>query len=370
MKRAKWLVVLVVVALALVAGTAVALAQNEVPPPYAGAHNPFSWDDTQAQAAGAAVFKKSCIGCHGPAGDGISKADFTTRALTDDLEAEPDFYFYVVSEGRMSNGMPGFKGSLSEEQRWQVLTYIHTLSSVVPTTEPTATATPTPTITPVAPGTTMQLSIPDRSLSGAPLQLIAALKDPADQPIPDATISFSYDVTFFAQGTFTIGDAVTDARGIAQVEFVPNQQGPITINVVYQDLHQSVSVELLPSSSSYRVDIGVHLPQIGGGQVNYGPPSSMGFDQNDSALNSALRLPGGIPSWLLLFIGVIAVIWFTYFRVVYQLFRISPGRGDDMEEGRSNTRLVPILIMLFVFTVGIVLLLMIATGPNSQLHAM
>ena len=163
---------------------------------------------------------------------------------------------------------------------------------------------------------------------------------------------------------------VTDDGGVAQLAFTPTQLGPVTIDVAYQDLHETAPVELLPGASTYRVDIGVPLPEIAGGQVNYGPPSSMHLDQNDSALNTALRLPGGIPSWLLLFIGVIAFIWFTYFRVVFQMFRISPGRDDEMEPGQPNTRLVPILIMLFVFTVGVVLLLMIATGPNSQLHAM
>ena len=370
MKAVKWFVLIAVLALAIVAGAAAAMAQEQVPPPYAGVHNPFSWDDEQARAAGEAVYKRSCIGCHSPTGDGITQADFTTDAFTADLEAEDDFYFYVVSEGLLSKGMPGFKGSLSEDERWQVLTYIHSLSSVAPTVEPTATATPTVTITPVPPGTTMQLSIPDRALSGSPLRLIAALKGPDGKPIPEATVSYSYSVTFYGEGTFTVGDAVTDDSGIAELTFTPTQLGPVTIDVAYQDLHETAPVELLPGDATYEVDIGVALPQIAGGQVNYGPPSSMHLDENASALNTALRLPGGIPSWLLLFIGVIAFIWFTYFRVVFQMFRISPSRGEDTLEGQPNTKIVPILIMLFVFTVGVVLLLMIATGPNSQLHAM
>jgi mono/diheme cytochrome c family protein len=369
MKAVKWFVLIAILALAIVAGAAAAMAQEEVPPPYAGVHNPFSWDDEQARAAGEAVYKRSCIGCHSPTGDGITQADFTHDAFTADLEAEPDFFFYVVSEGRLSNGMPGFKGSLSEDERWQVLTYVHSLSSAAPA-NPEPTETPTITITPVEPGTTMQLSIPDRALSGSPLRLIAALKAPNGKPIPDATVSYSYHVTFYGQGTFNVGDAVTDDHGIAELAFMPTELGTITIDVAYQDLHETAPIELLPGDATYEVEIGVPLPQIAGGQVNYGPPSSMHLDENASALNTALRLPGGIPSWLLLFIGVIAFIWFTYFRVVFQMFRISPNRGEEALEGQPNTKIVPILIMLFVFTVGVVLLLMIATGPNSQLHAM
>jgi mono/diheme cytochrome c family protein len=368
MKGVKWLVVIVIVALALVAAAAAVMAQNEVPPPYAGATNPFSWDDQQAQAAGAAVFKGSCIGCHGPAGDGITQANFNDPEFSEDMEAEPDYYFYVVSEGLLSHGMPSFKATLSEEQRWQVLTYVHTLSAVAPVVKPAPTVEPTEPVAAVPAGTTMQLSIPDRALSGQPLKLIAALKDPNDQPIANVAVSFSYNVTFFANGTLPIGDAVTDATGIAELEYTPRQLGPITIIAAYQTLDAAAPVELVTSASTYHVQIGVALPEISSGQVNFGPPSSMHLDQNDSALNTGFRLPGGIPSWLLLFIGVIGVIWFTYFRVAFQLFRISPGHGE--EEDRPNTRLVPVLIMMFVFVVGLVLLLMIATGPNSQLHAM
>src|SRR3989304_396904 len=153
MKGVRWLVVLVIVALALVAAAAAVMAQDEGPPPYTGMQNPFSWEDQPAQAAGAAVYQGSCLGCHAPAGDGITKSDFAKTEFTSSLEAEPDYYFYIISEGNLSRGMPAFKAGLSEDQRWQVLTYIHTLSSVAPPATSTPTPEPTATITPVPEGT-------------------------------------------------------------------------------------------------------------------------------------------------------------------------------------------------------------------------
>ncbi|MBI4267561.1 MAG: hypothetical protein HY662_02120, partial [Chloroflexi bacterium] len=64
-------------------------------------------------------------------------------------------------------------------------------------------------------------------------------------------------------------------------------------------------------------------------------------------------------------VATMALIWFTYFRVAYQMFRIP--RASDV--GDTNTRLVPTLAMFFVLTMGVVLLLMLLTGPHTHLHA-
>lgn len=124
-------IVLVVTILLWGLATAVfAQDETEVPAPYAGLENPFAWDDVTAQEAGKVVFQESCAVCHvtteaRPALGG----DFTATDFPQRLEARADLYFWAVSEGRLDKGMPSYKSVLSEEEQWQVLTYIWSIAT-------------------------------------------------------------------------------------------------------------------------------------------------------------------------------------------------------------------------------------------------
>ncbi len=81
--------------------------------------------------AGKSVYKSKCIDCHGPKGkgDGPKSADLDknpqdfTKA---EFQKQSDgSLFWKIAEGRKP--MPSFKGELSKEQRWQVVSYIRTL---------------------------------------------------------------------------------------------------------------------------------------------------------------------------------------------------------------------------------------------------
>ncbi|MDP2728176.1 MAG: c-type cytochrome [Dehalococcoidia bacterium] len=109
-----------------------AKAAAEVPPPYKGMKDPFTLDDKAAIDAGAAIYKQSCIACHGEKGDGKGPAgaslkpppvDFSTPEQQEHFEKIQDHHFWRFSEGVPGTAMPPFKGQLSEQQRWQVLTY-------------------------------------------------------------------------------------------------------------------------------------------------------------------------------------------------------------------------------------------------------
>ena len=116
------------------------------PPLYVGLENPFPWDDTSAQEAGEVIFEASCAVCHRgsePLGPEFSEVDYRQS-----LEEEPDFYFWTVSEGRLDTIMPAWadveEASLSEEERWQALTYIWSLGGEAGGEAPATTATLTP----------------------------------------------------------------------------------------------------------------------------------------------------------------------------------------------------------------------------------
>jgi len=91
-------------------------------------------------AAGAALYQEKCAGCHGEQGhgDGTMAAQIQTQFgspvadLTSDVVARahtPEEWYDIVSNGRMSQGMPGFAGSLDPDQRWDVIAYAWTLAA-------------------------------------------------------------------------------------------------------------------------------------------------------------------------------------------------------------------------------------------------
>ncbi len=83
--------------------------------------------------AGAKVYAKECISCHGETGkgDGAGAKDFTTpmadftKAKTQD-QADGALY-YKITKGRRP--MPAYKDSLTDEERWNVVHYIRTLKA-------------------------------------------------------------------------------------------------------------------------------------------------------------------------------------------------------------------------------------------------
>ena len=97
----------------------------------------------QASAAGRALFLKEarplpCKLCHGARGDGRGDPDFdstpparnftcaaTMNALSDGQ------LFWIIRNGSPKTAMPAYKGSLSDTDIWNLITYIRSLASKV-----------------------------------------------------------------------------------------------------------------------------------------------------------------------------------------------------------------------------------------------
>jgi ABC-type oligopeptide transport system substrate-binding subunit len=111
------LFVLVLSALILSAcgGGGTAKPQSDIPTAYAGKTNPLAADPNAATA--------------GPAGKSLTPpaSDLTKVVAT----AGDDYLFYRISEGGAmdpyNSSMPAQKNALSEDEIWQVVTYIKTL---------------------------------------------------------------------------------------------------------------------------------------------------------------------------------------------------------------------------------------------------
>jgi mono/diheme cytochrome c family protein len=104
------------------------------PAAYAGKTNPMANNSTAAQA-GKQIFDTNCSPCHGmdAKGDGPAAASLDPKpADLADLESRfSDAYlFWRISEGGaippFNSKMPSWKGTLSEDQIWQVITYLRT----------------------------------------------------------------------------------------------------------------------------------------------------------------------------------------------------------------------------------------------------
>jgi cytochrome c oxidase cbb3-type subunit 3 len=72
----------------------------------------------------------NCSGCHGRGGGGGMGP-----ALSDDrwlYGSTPDDIFKTIMEGR-PNGMPSFKGRIPEDQAWQIVAFVRSLSGLAAT---------------------------------------------------------------------------------------------------------------------------------------------------------------------------------------------------------------------------------------------
>ena len=91
--------------------------------------NPLS---TDAAAAGADVFKNNCVACHGSQGHGDGPASTALDPAPKNLPelgtiVDDDYLFWRISTGKPGTAMTAWKGVLTDEQIWQVVSFIRTL---------------------------------------------------------------------------------------------------------------------------------------------------------------------------------------------------------------------------------------------------
>jgi glucose/arabinose dehydrogenase/cytochrome c5 len=146
--------------------------------------NPYAGQQAAA-AAGEKLYTANCGACHGIGGKGTGNIPPVSQGAT---QSAPDGeVFWFITTGSINNGMPAW-GSLSEEKRWQIVTYLKSLknsagepktgSAAAPSNvKPVATNAPPP----VAPYTDFRFEEPGK------IRKIT----PQDLPAPYATKSAS-----------------------------------------------------------------------------------------------------------------------------------------------------------------------------------
>ncbi len=366
MMRLRLLLIVLSIAFLLWVLTTAVLAQDEPPPPYAGLKNPFPWSDTSAQQAGKEIYQRSCLGCHGINGDNLVEFDFSAADYSQSLEESPDYYFWIISEGRLDRGMPPYKSSLSEEQQWQVLTYLQSLEVVVLSEQPSLSTQ----LSSEEVSSTLLLTVPARAQTGQPLTLTAILKDSQDKPVQSATVKFLIKADFFVSGLMEIGETVSDKQGVAIFEYTPQQSGETEIVARYEGdglnaIETTAMLTLVETSEAtmYQSEAGISLPAPVE-RTFIGPESALELGEMSKAPVTAFQISGGVLLWVLLVAAALILIWFSYAPVMYQVFRIP----IVSEIGDTDTRLVPLIALVIVVVLGILLVLMFVTGPNSHFH--
>jgi mono/diheme cytochrome c family protein len=104
-------------------------APDKIPAQFAGKTNPLGAD---AATAGAELFKNNCVACHGKQGHGDGPAGAALNPPPKNLPelvstVGDDYLFWRISAGKAGTSMVAWKGVLTDEQIWQVVSFIHTL---------------------------------------------------------------------------------------------------------------------------------------------------------------------------------------------------------------------------------------------------
>jgi len=82
--------------------------------------NPFSGQPRAAEI-GVQIYAVNCSACHGPQGQGSGNIPALKSATVQGTNEGQLFWF--ITQGNLNNGMPSW-ASLSEERRWQIVTYL------------------------------------------------------------------------------------------------------------------------------------------------------------------------------------------------------------------------------------------------------
>lgn len=113
------------------AGNAGTISQSDLQPgektKKISSFNPYE-ENAYAVSEGQRLYEWfNCVGCHGHGGGSIGPGLMDDKWI---YGSEPANIFATIVEGR-PNGMPSFRGRISDNQVWQLVAYVRSLSGLV-----------------------------------------------------------------------------------------------------------------------------------------------------------------------------------------------------------------------------------------------
>jgi cytochrome c oxidase cbb3-type subunit 3 len=108
-----------------------AVRQSEIEPGQAGAKPPVPSkyeENAYALSQGKSLFRKyNCSGCHSQGGGGMGPALMDDKWI---YGSAPENIYATIVQGR-PNGMPAFGGHIPNDQVWQLVAYVRSMSGQV-----------------------------------------------------------------------------------------------------------------------------------------------------------------------------------------------------------------------------------------------
>ncbi|MGE5425176.1 MAG: c-type cytochrome [Syntrophothermus sp.] len=256
---------------------------------------PFLFNDESIKA-GEAIYTKNCKSCHGPVGMNtpapISPQPVDPASASFQSQTDGEI-FWKVTNGK--SPMPQFGSILSEEERWQVISYIRNFNPKY--------IQPAPAAQGIFKGVRLQLAITwDSILKKIKITALQIGENNKLTPFKGANIQLSVQRMF---GRMNFGEIhKTNAEGIALVDFPPDIPGDKNGTV---EIHAQVSQEgVIARAAVTKLTIAK-------------PANATGLYTK----NMMWSKKGEGPVWLSLFYGsVISVIWLFIIYVIFQTIKM------------------------------------------------
>lgn len=131
MKKVLWMVLSFALFVIAACDTKVETATlaDTIPAEYVGKINPLG---VEAVSAGAEIFKTNCAACHGETGHGDGPAGASLYPAPKNLaelqtQVGDDYLFWRINTGKEGTSMVAWKGILTDEQIWLVVSFVRTL---------------------------------------------------------------------------------------------------------------------------------------------------------------------------------------------------------------------------------------------------
>lgn len=269
-----------------------------VPEDQKALENPSEYNLSNVQK-GKDLYNLNCKSCHGDVGknNGLPLVppppDVASNIMQANTEGE---LFYKITNGR--GGMPQFKSTISEDDRWRLVNYI---TNYNPAKEPVLVEAP-----PVKAKLMASVNETEKKV-----EVFAEYEDKNGNyvTLADAPILISAKKAF---GNIPIGEVLTNVEGRAEYDIpetlIGDEQGLVNIVVKVGDSYITDNVVL----DAAKVGQAKEVPQLIKKEILW--------STNDN-----------IQTWLLLtYLGAVGAAWLTIAYVVFQIFKIwRLGKQED-----------------------------------------
>ncbi len=178
---------------------------------------------------------------------------------------------------------------------------------------------------------TITIEAPEQAVTGQTLTLTArVIENEYDEPVIGARVNFFIKTDFFIDSLVEIGESVTDERGLAKIDYIPNQPGEFQIVASHKE------------GSNFK-------PIAAEGSVIISGPTQSFYQ---SVIG--IQFPNSFIVWMIVIVIIIIAVWGTFLFIIYKVIVVNISRG-------TRSKGAAIALMAFGSILFIVILLILLT---------